>query len=111
MFAHQLQSVLKIEDDFQTIQQDNKKSIVRVKNGDLPLGAHDQERFRKAFIPTLIWYAAFQLDPWKIDDNDYVNAMQQIWNKVYGKTIPVKIEINDAVFKLVRIILNNRKAR
>lgn len=94
---------MKIEDGLQLVEQESKKTIIRAKNGDLPIGAHDGERFRRLFVPTLIWYTAFQSDPWKIDDSDHVNAMQEIWNKVYGKTVPYRIEVNDDVFKVVRI--------
>jgi hypothetical protein len=108
--THSAQAVVKvggIEDDAQLDQEDTKedtkKSIFRPKNSDLPIGAQDRDRFRKVFIPTLIWYSAFQLDPWKIDDDHFVNGMQTIWNKIYGRAVPITIEIHDNVFQVVRV--------
>jgi hypothetical protein len=80
----------------------SKKSKTRAKNNDLPTGAHDNDRFRHTFIPTLVWWTAYQPDAWKVDDNDLIYAMREIWQAVYGRSVPHKIRLNDSVFQVVR---------
>jgi hypothetical protein len=47
-------------------------------NKDLPDGVHNKDRWHQKFIPTFLWWVAKQLDPWNLDDNDVVIALQQI---------------------------------
>lgn len=79
----------------------SKKPKSRAKNVDLPAGAHDGHRFQRVFIPTLVWFLSFQDDAWKVDDKELIRAMQGIWVIIYGRQIPYKIKLNDAVFQVV----------
>ncbi|KAN0109337.1 hypothetical protein V8E52_009381, partial [Russula decolorans] len=69
----------------------------KFRNEDLPRGCQDQNRWRKRFIPTFLWYTAYQMDPWNLEEDAAVDAMQQIWNQIYGKAIPYQITTHDAV--------------
>ncbi|KAN0109444.1 hypothetical protein V8E52_009238 [Russula decolorans] len=69
-------------------------SSTLVKVEDTPI---DQNRWRKRFIPTFLWYTAYQMDPWNLEEDAAVDAMQQIWNQIYGKAIPYQITTHDAV--------------
>jgi hypothetical protein len=79
-----------------------KKSKARAKNNDLPAGAHDKDRFRRVFIPTLIWFEGYQPDGWKVDDDEHIRAMQAIWLTSFGSSVPHKIQLNDPIFQVVR---------
>ena len=96
---------MKIEDSPQpmrrkarTVQPSSRKGF---KNGDLPDGCQDNDTWRRAFIPTYLWWVATQPDPWNLDDELALEAMQDIWNKIYGATILYVITLNDAVFSIV----------
>lgn len=54
-------------------------------NKDLPASVH------KHFILTFLWWVRKQPDPWNLVDNDAVNALQQIWDKLYPN-IPYKVK-------------------
>ncbi|KAN0107709.1 hypothetical protein V8E52_009876 [Russula decolorans] len=69
----------------------------KFRNEDLPCGCQDQNRWCKRFIPTFLWYTAYQMDPWNLEEDAAVDAMQQIWNQIYGKAIPYQITTHDAV--------------
>ncbi|KAN0105548.1 hypothetical protein V8E52_010929 [Russula decolorans] len=69
----------------------------KFRNEDLPCGCQDQNRWRKRFIPTFLWYTAYQMDPWNLEEDAAVDAMQQIWNQIYGKAIPYQITTHDVV--------------
>lgn len=71
-------------------------------NKDLPNGVHDKDRWHKHFIPTFLWWAGRQQDPWNLPDDDVVDALQEIWDVLYKK-IPHSVEAKDAVFAVVRI--------
>ncbi|KAF8495461.1 hypothetical protein F5888DRAFT_1635530 [Russula emetica] len=70
----------------------------KFRNEDLPRGCQDDNRWRGNFIPTFLWYAAYQVDPWNLEEDAAVDAMQQIWNQLYGKAIPYQIAPHDAVY-------------
>lgn len=78
-----------------------KKRKTRVTNNDLPVGAHDDNRFRRAYVPSNIWWMAFQLDPFKAEVNPQVSFMRTSWEVIYGNTVPHKVQVNDPVFRLV----------
>ena len=62
--------MVKIEDaDPDDIVEVTKKpkARARVTNYDLPVGAHDDGRFRHAYVPSKIWWMGFQLDPFKAE--------------------------------------------
>jgi len=48
-----------------------------------------------------VWFLSFQEDVWKVNDDKLIRAMQAIWLIVYGREIPYKIKLNDAVFQVV----------
>jgi len=62
----------------------------------------DGRRFRRHFIPTVVWYHATQIDAWNTNYKDLVPALQAIWDTIYGRTVPHQIEVNDSVFRAVR---------
>ena len=69
-------------------------------NKDLPNGVHDNNRWHQKFIPTFLWWVAKQSDPWNLDDDDVVTALQQIWNIVYPK-IPYVVKQKGPVVAVV----------
>jgi hypothetical protein len=82
------------------------------KNGDLPDGCLTGDVWRRAFIPTYLWWVATQPDPWCVDDEKAVEAMQNIWDTIYDTKdkkdkkdddtkIVYTITLNDAVFSIV----------
>jgi hypothetical protein len=75
-------------------------------NKDLPNGCQDGQRWRRRFIPTYMRYIAGSEDPWTIDDDKAQEVLQQIWIGVYGAKLRYTVEINDAVFRIVRCSVN-----
>jgi hypothetical protein len=82
------------------------------KNGDLPDGCPTGDVWRRAFIPTYLWWVATQPDPWCVDDKKAIEAMQNIWDTIYDMKdkkdkkdddakIVYTITLNDAVFSVV----------
>jgi hypothetical protein len=69
-------------------------------NKQLPKACLEGDAWRKTVIPTFIWWAAHQPDPWKIKEEDALAALQSIWDPVY-KLMPRKITLDDPVFKNV----------
>jgi len=81
-----------------TAQSSSRKGF---KNSDLPAGCQDNDKWRREFIPTYLWWVATQPDPWNVDDEKALEALQAIWDKIYGAKIPYVITLNDAVFSIV----------
>jgi hypothetical protein len=59
------------------------------------------------FIPTYVNFVAAYKDPWFVNDEDALNAMQEVWDVVFlnrssSEDIPHVIELNMAVFSIVR---------
>jgi len=91
------------------------------KNGDLPDGCQTGDVWRRTFIPTYLWWVATQPDPWCLDDEKAIEAMQDIWDTIYvtkdtkdtkdkkdnkdkkddDTKIVYVITLNDAVFSIV----------
>ena len=96
---------VKAEDDAQVhdMQKKEKASKSRARNGDLPEGAQDQERFRKTFIPTVIHQVASLPDPFRFPDKEFRQILQAVWTQVYGNNVPHKVEDNDVVYQVVHI--------
>jgi hypothetical protein len=67
---------------------------------DLPEGCAEDNRWRKTFIPTYIWFVAQQDDPWAVSDVAAKAGLQKIWNVVYPD-IKYKIRTDGPVFALV----------
>jgi hypothetical protein len=81
-----------------------KKSsrLPRANNANLPDGAHDHDRFRRNFISTAVSLVASLGNAWKVEDKVAVPKFQKIWDTIYGSTVPYTIEVNDAVYSVVR---------
>jgi hypothetical protein len=67
----------------------------------LPEGSTENNRFRAVFITTYICWVAQYPDPWRIENEEAVNAMQKIWAAVYDKRIQFKVTTDSSVFKQV----------
>jgi hypothetical protein len=80
---------------------DAKPKKSKYRNSDLPDGCHLESRWRKHFIPTFIWYVAWQRDPWAMDEAEVVRALQQIWDQLYSGLSPYTITAHDAVYSIV----------
>jgi hypothetical protein len=78
-----------------------KKRKARVTNNDLPVVARDDNRFRHAYVPSNIWWMAFQHDPFKAEVDPQVSFMRTSWEVIYGNTAPHNVRVNDPVFRLV----------
>jgi hypothetical protein len=79
-------------------------------NKDLLQGCHDDNRWRRHFVPTLFKFIGIEADPFAVADGDIVITMQKIWKKVYGKRIEHTITVNDIVFRNVSIPFSQKKA-
>ena len=93
----------KVKDEKNLAIKGGHRATQKATRDDLPPGCQDQNRFRKRYIPTAIWFAASYQNPFVIDDQAAVDALQQIWDAVYDNAIPsyTNVEVGDAVFKLV----------
>ena len=78
-----------------------KKPKAKVTNNDLPVGVPHDERFRDVYVPSNIWWMAFQPDSFNAEDDSQVSFMRASWKVVYGKTVPHKVRVDDPVFQLV----------
>jgi hypothetical protein len=103
-----IQGMVKIEDGVTAPAP--KKTITsraaqqaKFKNDDLPLGC--KPKWRSVFVPTYMKFIATYNNPWAVDDDDAVNALQAIWNAIYGSKIPEEIDTKSAVFEIVRTLL------
>jgi hypothetical protein len=94
---------VKIEDSPQPVRRRAHAPQLRkaFKNGDLPSGCQTNDTWRRAFIPTYLWWVATQEDPWALDDEKALDAMQDIWNTIYDKNVTHTITLNDPVFAIV----------
>jgi hypothetical protein len=93
------------EDPFKEIDQvlaHGKKSN-KATSANLPEGCNDGSKWRNNYIPTCIVEAASANDPFVRHDNVSVQSYQMIFNTIYGGKVKHKIQVGDAVFKLVRI--------
>jgi hypothetical protein len=105
--SNSLQAIIKIDNPPKELEEVPHRSRKQKKfrNEDLPNGSQECGRWRKNFVTTLFWYVAYQPDPWNLDDNDTVIAMQQIWDSLYGKAVPYNVTVHDAVFTIVGALL------
>jgi hypothetical protein len=99
LFQNIVQVDVKVEDSpVQMKTQKTKPSTFS--NKQLPQGCLQDDAWRGIVIPTFIWWAAHQEDPWKIKEEEALAALQSIWNPVYKK-ISRTITLDDPVFKNV----------
>jgi hypothetical protein len=87
-----------------------KKGLGEVKkvfsNKDLPAGCLDQDRWRKWFITTYIWWVAHLDDVWNINCMDACDALQILWDTIFSKVIPYDVSVSRcAVYSVVRILV------
>ncbi|KZT03382.1 uncharacterized protein LAESUDRAFT_716212 [Laetiporus sulphureus 93-53] len=76
------------------------RQVGKSKTSDLPDGANTNGRWYRVFLPTLRRYAGTLVNPWIIKDEDFIHALQMIWNAIYGKAASYTVVCNDHVFKL-----------
>ena len=81
----------------------NSHATTKFTNNDLPAGSMDL--WRPVLIPTFAKFVASYDDPWVIDDQDTITALQKVWDAVYPK-IPYTVKTKEAVFVLVSLSLN-----
>ena len=97
---------MKVEDSPQLVRRGKPRMPLRktFKNGDLPDGCQTGDAWRHAFVPTYLWWVATRLDPWCLDDDEAIEAMQAIWDTIYDtkdtKIVHV-VTLNDAVCSIV----------
>ena len=96
------QNLVKIEDT-PVPKKVSKKRVFT--NATLPAGCFDNDRYRGNFIPTFIWWASLQDNPWRLDVNNTITAQQHIWDGIYGKVIPYEITYEGAVYGNVSSII------
>jgi hypothetical protein len=88
-----------------SVQVGQKKFV----NGHLPEGCERGNQWQRVFIPTYIHFVASCTDPWSVSDDNAIKAMLNIWDAIfvdsdgkYGGSIPHVVEVNEAVFSIVR---------
>jgi hypothetical protein len=98
---------LKVEDiDIESLKE-SKTRVGQKKfvNSQLPMGCGTGNRWRRIFVPTYVAYVAGSKDPWFMDEDAAVVAMQHIWDKIFVDvdtgSIPHVVQINEAVFSIV----------
>ena len=69
-------------------------------NKDLLNGVHNKNCWHQKFIPTFLWWVAKQLDPWSLNDDNVINALQQIWDIVYSN-IPYMVKQKGPIIVVV----------
>jgi len=70
-------------------------------NDDLPNGCQDGGVWRRNMVPTYAQFVASYEDPWVVQDDNAVAAMQVAWDAIYGRRVRHTIEVQDAVFTIV----------
>ncbi|KIK77440.1 hypothetical protein PAXRUDRAFT_17496 [Paxillus rubicundulus Ve08.2h10] len=75
-------------------------------NADLPPGCQEGNLWHGTFIPTLAHCCGGSVDPFTIKVADLRDAMQSIWDEVYGDNIEHDIETTGAVFHVAKQRLN-----
>jgi hypothetical protein len=95
---------VKVEDSPQPMRRKARAPQPRktsFKNGDLPSGCQTSDAWRRAFIPTYLWWIANQEDPWVLNDEKALKAMQYIWTAIYEQRVDYTITVNGPVFSIV----------
>jgi hypothetical protein len=71
-------------------------------NGDLPVGCTDNDRWQKWFITTYIWWVASLDDVWSINCIDARNALQILWDTIFGNALHYVVSVSRCpVFSVV----------
>ncbi|KAI5985952.1 hypothetical protein EDD15DRAFT_2200331 [Pisolithus albus] len=81
----------------------NKKFI----NSDLPLGATNDNAWRRLFISALAYFAAGYDNPWTIPDDKLQHVLQEIWDIVYWDKVVHTVVIGGPVYSLAKQGLSN----
>ncbi|KAF8492744.1 hypothetical protein F5888DRAFT_1726977 [Russula emetica] len=90
--------------------KETKKHKNRATNNDRPVGAHDDDQLRvftHAYIPSNIWWMAFQLDPFKGEVDAQVFFMNAAWQVIYGNAVPLKVQANGPLFRFINQSLSD----
>ena len=72
-------------------------------NRDLPQGSHNDNDWRGKFIPTYEKWLGTRNEPWIVDENENVAALQTIWNAVYLHIDHI-IDIDGPVYHIISSI-------
>jgi hypothetical protein len=97
-----MQAIVKVKED--PFEEIDKVLVVQTNNKvtlkDLLAGTQDNNHYHAHYILTIFWWVACSKTPFSIEDSDAIDGLQKIWDVRYPN-IPYKIEVNDAVCKLV----------
>ncbi|KIK74948.1 hypothetical protein PAXRUDRAFT_174269, partial [Paxillus rubicundulus Ve08.2h10] len=75
-------------------------------NADLPAGCQDGNIWRCTFIPILGHFCGGYKEPWNVERTDLKDALQTIWNTVYGNLIQYTVIIGGPVYQVAKQHLN-----
>jgi hypothetical protein len=60
---------------------------------NLSHGTNKSNQFQHRFVPSLTWFISHHNDPWKVDDQEMVDAMCKIWKTIYDDSVPHKVHV------------------
>jgi hypothetical protein len=87
--------------DVQPPAKRTKGDAQKFTNKSLPEGCQESHRWRRSLVPTYIHFVAACKNPWSVDSDEAVSALQKIWRAVYGDKIQHTVKVNEAVFSVV----------
>jgi hypothetical protein len=74
-------------------------------NANLPPGCQRDNAWRRIYVTTFAGFVAGYRDPWIVNDEDAIKAMQKIWDKCFLNNshpdIHHRVTLNDPVFSVV----------
>ncbi|KAI1782859.1 hypothetical protein LXA43DRAFT_1068217 [Ganoderma leucocontextum] len=76
---------------------DEKATGNAINIDDLPQGATVGNRWCEKFIPTVLQYLGTLSNPWDLPDGVILHVPQNVWDIVYGESLPWTIAIDDCV--------------
>ncbi|KAI1786470.1 hypothetical protein LXA43DRAFT_1099172 [Ganoderma leucocontextum] len=76
---------------------DEKATGNAINIDDLPQGATVGNRWCEKFIPTVLQYLGTLSNPWDLPDGVILHVLQNVWDIVYGESLPWTIAIDDCV--------------
>ena len=77
------------------------------KTDNLPVGATEENKWHKIFVPTFGAYIGMKRAPWEVSDKESLEALQSCWDHVYQSTTAAGYKISnriDIVFVLVGVL-------
>ena len=94
-----------VDVDLVTAEEGKSAAGKKFVNKQLPVGCERANKWCHVFIPTYVNYVAGYKDPWFVDDDDAINAMQHAWDHIFDSDgIAHVVEVNDTVFSIVSAI-------